>query len=71
MNLKSKLNINANNKYFQFAGYLLALISIFQVAKATIFEKNNFEFIDINPWAFTELLINYEGVLSEEVLLEI
>ncbi len=61
MNLKSKLNINANNKFFLLSGYLLALVSIFQVAKATIFEKNNFEFIDINPWAFTELLINYEG----------
>ena len=61
MDLKSKLNINANNKFFLLSGYLLAIISIFQVAKATIFEKNNFEFIDINPWAFTELLINYEG----------
>lgn len=61
MELKSKLNINADSKFFLFSGYLLALVSIFQVAKATIFEKNNFEFIDINPWAFTELLINYEG----------
>lgn len=61
MDLKSKLNINSNNKFFLLSGYLLALVSIFQVAKATIFEKNNFEFIDINPWAFTELLINYEG----------
>ena len=61
MDLKSKLNINAHNKFFLLSSYLLAFVSIFQVAKTTIFEKNNFEFIDINPWAFTELLINYEG----------
>lgn len=63
LNMDSKINlkINPNSIYFLLTSYLLALVSIFQVAKATIFEKNNFEFIDINPWAFTELLINYEG----------
>ena len=57
----NKLGINNNSKLYQLFGYGLSIISIFQVAKATVLERNNYEFIDINPWAFTELLINYEG----------
>ena len=41
--------------------YLLSLVSIIQVAKATLAERNNSEFIDINAWSFQELLINYQG----------
>ena len=36
-------------------------MSIIQVAKATLAERNNSEFIDINAWSFQELLINYQG----------
>jgi hypothetical protein len=57
----NKLGINNNSKFFQLFGYALSIISVFQVAKATVLERNNYEFIDINPWSFTELLINYEG----------
>lgn len=57
----NKLGINNNSKLFQLFGYALSIISVFQVAKATVLERNNYEFIDINPWSFTELLINYEG----------
>lgn len=57
----NKLGINTNNKIFNFFGYALSLVSVFQVAKATVLERNNYEYIDINPWSFTELLINYEG----------
>lgn len=45
-------------KYFY---YLFSLISIVQVAKSTLFERNNSNFLDIHPWAFQELLINYQG----------
>jgi hypothetical protein len=57
----NKLYINNNKYIYRIFGYCLAAISIFQVAKATVLERNNFEYIDINPWSFTELLINYEG----------
>ena len=57
----NKLTIDFNRTSYQFFSYALSLISIFQVAKATVLERNNYEFIDINPWSFTELLINYEG----------
>ncbi len=54
--------MKTNNIIFQkFSYYLLSLISIIQVAKATLFERNNSNFIDIHPWAFQELLINYQG----------
>ena len=50
------------NIIFQkFLYYLLSLISIVQVAKSTLFERNNSNFLDIHPWAFQELLINYQG----------
>lgn len=54
--------MKTKNIIFQkFSYYLLSLISIIQVAKATLFERNNSNFIDIHPWAFQELLINYQG----------
>ena len=57
----NKLSIKNNSKLYQLFGYVLSIVSVFQVAKATVLERNNYEFIDINPWSFTELLINYEG----------
>ena len=57
--------INIKNRKIQsfskFISFCLVSLSILQVAKSTILETNNFEFIDINPWAFTDLYINYEG----------
>ncbi len=54
--------MKTNNIIFQkFSYYFLSLISIVQVAKATLFERNNSSFLDIHPWAFQELLINYQG----------
>ena len=47
--------------FHKFSYYLLSLISIIQVAKATLLESNNSNFTDIHPWAFQELLINYQG----------
>lgn len=50
------------NLIFQkFSYYSLSLFSIIQVAKTTLFERNNSNFLDIHPWAFQELLINYQG----------
>lgn len=53
--------INQNSKLFSLASFGLILLSILQVAKSTIAEINNNEFLDINPWAFSDLLINYQG----------
>ena len=57
----NKLIIKNNSNLYQLFSYVLSIVSVFQVAKATVLERNNYEFIDINPWSFTELLINYEG----------
>lgn len=54
--------MKTKNIIFQkFSYILLSLISIVQVAKATLLERNNSNFLDIHPWAFQELLINYQG----------
>ena len=57
----NKLIIKNNSNLYQLFSYVLSIVSVFQVAKATVLERNNYEFIDINPWSFTELLIYYEG----------
>jgi len=53
--------INQNSKLFSLTSFGLILLSILQVAKSTISEIGNTKFLDINPWAFSELLINYQG----------
>lgn len=57
----NKLSIYKNNKLYKFFEYALSIVAILQVAKTTVLERDNYEFTDINPWSFTELLINYEG----------
>lgn len=51
----------AKISFHKLSYYLLSVVSIIQVAKATLSERNNSEFIDINAWSFQELLINYQG----------
>ena len=55
--------INFKNKFrvFNLFNFFLIIISIIQVAKSTIFELNNTAKIDINPWAYSDLLINYQA----------
>ena len=50
----NKLIIKNNSNLYQLFSYVLSIVSVFQVAKATVFERNNYEFIDINPWSFTD-----------------
>ena len=55
--------INFKNKFrvFNLFNFFLIIISIIQVAKSTIFELNNTAKIDMNPWAYSDLLINYQA----------
>jgi hypothetical protein len=54
-------NIKINNLLINIFSFGLILLSIVQVAKSTILNVNNFNNIDINPWAFADLYINYQG----------
>ena len=57
----NKLIIKNNSNLYQLFSYVLSIVSVFQVAKATVLVRNKYEFIDIKPWSFSEIIINYVG----------